>query len=300
MFAPTALLTDLYQITMANGYWKLGMHEREAVFELIFRKHPFTNHYAVCCGLASVVEFLQQWHFNADDIAYLSNLKSSQGEKLLADDFLQYLQTLRFTGDLDAIPEGTIVFAHEPLLRIKGPLIQCQLLESTLLNLINFQTLIATKASRVCQAAHGDKVFEFGLRRAQGPDGALSASRAAYIGGCTATSNVLAGKLYDIPVRGTHAHSWVTAFPDELSAFEAYAAVMPHNCVLLIDTFDTLRGAEHAIAIGKKLREQGKNCKVCVLILVILPHSVLKCVVCWMMQVLRKPKLLPAIVWMNM
>lgn len=253
------LLTDLYQLTMANGYWKLGMHEREAVFELIFRKHPFSSHYAVSCGLAAVIDYLQQWRFSQEDLVYLSSLKASQHEKLLDDDFLTYLKSLRFTCDLDAIPEGTVVFAHEPLLRIKGPLIQCQLLESILLNVINFQTLIATKASRVCHVVAGDPVFEFGLRRAQGPDGALSASRAAYVGGCTATSNVLAGKLYDIPVRGTHAHSWVTAFPDELMAFAAYAEVMPHNCVLLIDTFDTLRGAKRAIEIGKKLRAAGKK-----------------------------------------
>ncbi len=251
------LLTDLYQLTMAFGYWKLGLHEREAVFNQIFRKPPFTSQYSVVCGLESVVEFLQAWHFAADDLAYLQGLRAPNGEPLFTSDFLDYLSQLQFSCDIDAIPEGTVVFPHEPLLRVKGPLIQGQLIESALLNIINFQTLIATKASRVCLAAAGDGVLEFGLRRAQGPDGALSASRAAYIGGCTATSNVLAGKKFGIPVSGTHAHSWVTAFPDELSAFAAYAEVMPHNCILLVDTYNTIQGVRYAIEIGKKLREKG-------------------------------------------
>ena len=253
------LLTDLYQLTMAYGYWKLGLHDREAVFHLIFRKHPFHSHYAVASGLQTAIEFLKNWQFAEDDLAYLKTLCAQNGEALFTADFLEYLRQLRFTCDVDAILEGTLVFPHEPLVRITGPLLQGQLIESTLLNIINFQTLIATKAARVCQAAQGDAVFEFGLRRAQGPDGALSASRAAYIGGCDATSNVLAGKLFGIPVRGTHAHSWVTVFPDEISAFEAYANVMPHNCVLLVDTYDTLQGIKNAIEIGKKLREKGSE-----------------------------------------
>jgi nicotinate phosphoribosyltransferase len=251
------LLTDLYQLTMAYGYWKLGLHDREAVFHLIFRKNPFRGNYAIACGLGTVIDFLSNWRFAEDDIAYLRSLCAANGESLFSIEFLDYLKTVRFTCDIDAIPEGTVVLPHEPLLRIKGPLLQGQLLESTLLNIINFQTLIATKASRVCQAAKGDAVFEFGLRRAQGPDGALSASRAAFVGGVDATSNVLAGKLYDIPVRGTHAHSWVTVFADELSAFDAYAKVMPHNCVLLVDTFDTIQGVKNAIEIGKKIRSEG-------------------------------------------
>lgn len=251
------LLTDLYQLTMAYGYWKLGMHEREAVFHQFYRKHPFGGNYAVACGLATLIDFLKNWHFSNSDIAYLSTLKTMNQKPLFTDDFLDYLSTLRFTCDVAAVPEGELVFANEPMVRIKGPLIQGQLLESTLLNIMNFQTLIATKASRIYQAAKGDTVLEFGLRRAQGPDGALSASRAAYIGGCDATSNVFAGKLYDIPVRGTHAHSWVTVFPDEFSAFAAYAEVMPDNCVLLVDTYDTIKGVSHAIEIGKKMREKG-------------------------------------------
>ncbi|HSW70324.1 MAG TPA: nicotinate phosphoribosyltransferase [Gammaproteobacteria bacterium] len=251
------LLTDLYQLTMAYGYWKLNLHEREAVFHQIFRKQPFKSHYSIACGLAIAAEFLENWHFAEDDLNYLATLKAPDNGDLFTHDFLEYLKNLRLSVDIDAIPEGTVVFPHEPLLRIKGPLIQGQLLESTLLNIINFQTLIATKAARVCQAAAGDPVLEFGLRRAQGPDGALSASRAAYIGGCAATSNVLAGKKYGIPVSGTHAHSWVTAFPDEMQAFSAYAKVMPHNCILLVDTYDTLAGVRHAIEAGKKLRENG-------------------------------------------
>lgn len=251
------LLTDLYQLTMAYGYWKLGIQDREAVFHTIFRKNPFKGQYAIACGLASVIEFLAHWHISEDDVQYLKTLRAPDETPLFPPEFLVYLKNLVFTCDIDAIPEGTVVFPHEPLIRVKGPLLQAQLIESTLLNILNFQTLIATKAARVCQAAKGDSVLEFGMRRAQGPDGALSASRAAYIGGCDATSNVLAGKLYDIPLRGTHAHSWVTVFPDELSAFEAYAEVMPSNCILLVDTYDTLQGVKNAIEVGKKLKAKG-------------------------------------------
>lgn len=253
------LLTDLYQLTMAYGYWRLKLHEREAVFHLIYRKNPFRGNYALACGLGNVIDYIKHFRFEDEDLAYLKTLTNSLGEPLWSEDFLSYLKDLRFNCDVDATPEGTIVAPHEPLLRIQGPLLQCQLLESPLLNIVNFQTLVATKAARVCQAAQGDPVIEFGMRRAQGPDGALSASRAAYIGGCTATSNALAGKLYDLPVRGTHAHSWVTVFPDELHAFEAYSDVMPHSVVLLVDTYDSLQGVRHAIEIGKKLRD--KNSK---------------------------------------
>jgi nicotinate phosphoribosyltransferase len=253
------LLTDLYQLTMAYGYWRLNMHEQEAAFHLLFRKNPFQGNYALHCGLACVVDFLKNWRFHEDDIAYLATLKNIRDEALFPADFLAYLQQLRFSCDLDAVPEGTVVFPHAPLLRIQGPLLQCQLLESPLLNLINFQTLIATKSSRVCHAAQNEPVIEFGMRRAQGPDGALSASRAAYVGGCVATSNTLAGKLFDIPVRGTHAHSWVTAFPSETAAFEAYANIMPHNCVLLVDTYNTLNGIKNAIQIGHRLRAEGAD-----------------------------------------
>lgn len=259
LYTYSPLLTDLYQLTMAYGYWRLNMHEREAVFHLIYRKAPFRGNHALSCGLGSIVDFLNNWHFQEDDIDYLRSLKNPHHEPLFPKEFLDYLSQLRFTCDVDAIPEGTIVFPNEPLIRIQGPLLQCQLLETPLLNIMNFQTLIATKASRVCKAAGDDPVIEFGLRRAQGPDGAISASRAAYIGGCVATSNTLAGKLYDIPVRGTHAHSWVTAFPNEHDAFAAYASIMPHNSVLLVDTYNTIEGVKNAIQIGKKLREENAD-----------------------------------------
>lgn len=253
------LLTDFYQLTMAYGYWKLNMHDQEAVFHLVFRKNPFKGNYAISCGLATVVDFLTNWRFCNDDLEYLGTLKNPHHEPVFSPDFLDYLSQLTFDCDVDAVPEGTIVFANEPLIRVQGPILQCQLIETALLNIINFQTLIATKASRVCRAAQGDNVIEFGMRRAQGPDGSLSASRAAYIGGCVATSNTLAGKLFDIPVRGTHAHSWVTAFPSEPEAFQAYADIMPHNTVLLVDTFNTLEGVKNAIRTGKKLRESGAD-----------------------------------------
>lgn len=251
------LLTDLYQLTMGYGYWQLGMHEQKAAFHLLFRKNPFKGNYALSCGLGSIIDFLTQWHFKADDLEYLAGLKNSYNEPLFSKNFLDYLGHLKFTCDIDAISEGTIVFANIPLVRIQGPILQCQLIETALLNIINFQTLIATKASRVCRAAGDDPVIEFGMRRAQGPDGAISASRAAYLGGCAATSNTLAGKFYDIPVRGTHAHSWVTAFPSELEAFQSYVDLMPHNCVLLVDTYGTLNGVANAIKVGKKLQEEG-------------------------------------------
>lgn len=253
------LLTDLYQLTMAYGYFRLNMHEQESVFHLIYRHNPFHGNYAIACGLGTVVEYLKNWRFSDEDLFYLSTLKNAVNEPLFPQDFLDYLKNLSFTCDIDAIPEGTVVFPHEPLVRIQGPLLQSQLLETPLLNFINFQTLVATKASRVCRAAKGDPVIDFGMRRAQGADGALSASRAAYIGGCIATSNTLAGKLFDIPVRGTHAHSWVTAFPTEKEAFTAYANIMPHNCVLLVDTYNTLKGVANAIEVGKKLREEGAD-----------------------------------------
>lgn len=258
-FLYTPLLTDFYQLTMAYGYWKLNMHEQEAVFHLLFRKNPFHGNYALCAGLEPLVDFLMHWRFHEDDLCYLGTLSHQSGQPIFPQAFLDYLGQLKFSCDLDAIPEGTIVFANEPLLRVQGPILQCQLIETALLNMINFQTLIASKSSRVCRAAKGSPVIEFGMRRAQGPNGALSASRAAYIGGASATSNTLAGKYYDIPVRGTHAHSWVTAFDNEQAAFDAYASVMPGNCILLVDTFSTIQGVKNAIETGKKLREQGAD-----------------------------------------
>jgi len=252
-----ALLTDLYQLTMAYGYWKSGRAEREAVFHLFFRKAPFQSGFTIAAGLATAIDFLKSFHFTEADLQFLSLMTGNDSKPLFEAGFLEYLRTLRFACDVDAIPEGTVAFPHEPLLRIKGPILQCQLLETALLNLVNFQSLIATKAARVCLAARGEPVMEFGLRRAQGVDGALGASRAAYIGGCAATSNVLAGKIYGIPVRGTHAHSWVMSFDDEREAFLAYAEAMPNNCVFLVDTYDTLEGVRHAVETGKWLRERG-------------------------------------------
>ncbi len=252
-----ALLTDLYQLTMAYGYWKSGMAGHDAVFHLSFRTLPFGGGYAIGCGLHHAIDMVQGFRLEPEDLDYLAKLRGNDDSPMFERGFLDYLQGLRLTCDLDAVPEGTSVFPHEPLLRVRGPIIQCQLLETPLLNVINFQTLIATKAARICSAAAGMPVLEFGLRRAQGPDGGLSASRAAYVGGCAATSNVLAGRLFGIPVRGTHAHSWVMAFGSEIDSFLAYADAMPNNCVMLVDTYDSLEGVRNAITVGRRLREKG-------------------------------------------
>jgi len=253
----SALLTDLYQLTMAQGYFDAGRTEHEAVFHLFFRKLPFQGGYAVACGLVDVVDYLEDLRFAPDDLAYLASLRGNDEQPLFSQAFLRYLDDMVLSLDVDAIPEGTVVFAHEPLVRVQGPLLQAQLVETALLNAINFQTLVATKAARVCGAASGDPVLEFGLRRAQGPDGAVTASRAAYVGGCAATSNVLAGYRFGIPVRGTHAHSWVMSFDTELEAFRAYAKAMPNNTVFLVDTYDTLSGVHNAIEVGREMRAHG-------------------------------------------
>jgi len=252
-----AMLTDLYQLTMAYGYWKSGRADQEGVFHLFYRRNPFGGGYAVAAGLQMVIEYLDGYRFGKEDIEYLGTITGNDGKPVFDREFLSYLGSLKLTVQVDGIPEGTVVFPHEPMLRVKGSILQGQLLETTLLNIMNFQTLIATKASRVVRVAGGDPVLEFGLRRAQGPDGAMSASRAAYIGGCAATSNVLAGRKYGIPVRGTHAHSWVMSFDTELEAFEEYARVLPNNCVFLVDTYDTLEGVRNAIQVGRKLAKRG-------------------------------------------
>ncbi|MCA9675668.1 MAG: nicotinate phosphoribosyltransferase, partial [Myxococcales bacterium] len=252
-----ALLTDLYQLTMAYGYWKAGVAERDAVFHLTFRRPPFGGGYAIAAGIEPALEYLEHLRFADDDVAYLATITGGDGRALFDAGFLAYLRELRFTCRVDAVAEGSVVFAHEPLIRVQGPVLQAQIVETALLNLVNFQTLVATKAARVCQAARGMAVLEFGLRRAQGPDGSIAAARAAHIGGCAATSNVLAGKLLGVPVKGTHAHSWVMFHDDELAAFRAYARAMPNNCVLLVDTYDTLDGVRHAIEIGRELRATG-------------------------------------------
>ena len=252
-----ALLTDLYQLTMAAAYHASGMESTDASFQLFFRTAPFGGGYAVACGLEQAIAHLDGLSFNDADISYLSEQTGNDGAPLFAEEFLGWLAELRFELDVDAMPEGTAVFAREPLMRVSGPIVQCQLVETALLNAINFQTLVATKASRVCLAAQGDPVVEFGLRRAQGPDGGLSASRAAYVGGCVGTSNTLAGSRFGIPVSGTHAHSWVMAWDSELAAFEAYAEVLPNNCTFVVDTYDSLEGARHAVEVGRRLRERG-------------------------------------------
>jgi nicotinate phosphoribosyltransferase len=252
-----ALLTDLYQLTMAYSYWKSGTHNKESVFHLFFRKPPFNSGLAIACGLHLTIDFLKKFRIDETDVSYLSTLLGADGKPLFSAEFLDYLSKLRFSCQLDCVPEGTIVFPQEPLLRIQGPIVECQLLETALLNIWNFQTLIASKANRIRQAAGESRVVEFGCRRAQGIDGALTASWAAHIGGCDSTSNVLAGKLFGIPVTGTHAHSWVMCFDDELTAFQTYARVMPNNSVFLVDTYDTLNGVKHAIEVGKILESRG-------------------------------------------
>lgn len=251
-----ALLTDLYELTMAYGYWKSGMADREAVFHLTFRKHPFKGSFALAAGLQHAIEFIQNFRFDESDLAYLASLKSGK-KPLFEKGFLDYLKKFSFKVDLDAMEEGTPAFPYQPLLRVQGPLIQAQLLETALLNIINFQTIIATKAARICWAARPDPVVEFGVRRAQGIDGGLSASRAAFIGGCASTSNVLAGKIYGIPVKGTHAHSWIMAFNTEEDSFRAFAEAIPHECIFLIDTYSSISGAKNAIKIAKELKKKG-------------------------------------------
>ncbi|MCA1950047.1 MAG: nicotinate phosphoribosyltransferase [Treponema sp.] len=253
-FCPqSALFTDFYELTMAQGYWKRGMNHR-AVFDMFFRRQPFNGGFSVFAGLETFLDKLAHFRFSSEDLEYLASL--SYFDK----DFLAYLKTFRFTGDVWAMDEGTVVFPQEPLIRIDANLIEAQIIEGMLLNTINFQSLIATKTARVYLASGKGTIMEFGLRRAQGPDGAMSASRAAFIGGASGTSNVLAGKTYGIPVMGTMAHSWIMSFPSEEAAFEAYAETYPDRTVFLIDTYDTLdSGIKNAIKVGKKLAAQGKK-----------------------------------------
>jgi nicotinate phosphoribosyltransferase len=252
MWSQLALQTDLYQLTMVGGYVREGKKNQWATFDYFFRSIPDDGGYCVLAGLADVIDYIRKLRFNKKDLSYLDGLG------IFSNEVLEYLENFKFTGDLCAIPEGTVVFPHEPLIRVTAPLPEAQIIESALLNIMNFQTLIATKGARVNWAANGDPVMDFGLRRAHGPDGALMASRAAYVGGVDATSNVLAGRIYGIPVRGTHAHSWVESFPSELEAFRAYAKVYPDACLLLADTYDTLRsGVPNAIQVGHELREKG-------------------------------------------
>ena len=245
------LLTDLYELTMMQGYYE-NPSDQIVVFDAFYRKNPCGGAYAVCAGLEQVIEYVRDLHFSPDDIDYLRSLH------IFNDDFLEYLRGFHFTGDIYAIPEGTVVFPREPLLKVVAPIMEAQLVETALLNIINHQSLIATKASRVVYAAGGSGVMEFGLRRAQGPDAGTYGARAAVIGGCDGTSNVLAGKCFDIPILGTHAHSWIMSFDDEYHAFRAYADLYPDSCTLLVDTYDTLRsGVPNAIRVFEELRAEG-------------------------------------------
>lgn len=253
-----ALLTDLYQLTMAQGYWKTGLSEDQACFHMYFRDNPFSGGYSIACGMAQLAELVDGFRFSGEDCEYLAGLKAPGGGALFEPEFLEWLGDLRLSVDIDAVHEGTVVFPNEPLVRVTGPIMQCQLLETALLNCVNFETLIATKAARVCLAAESP-VAEFGLRRAQGYAGGVWASRAAVVGGCASTSNVLAGKLFGLPVSGTHAHSWVMAFESELEAFRAYAKAFPNNCILLIDTYDVRQGLENAITVGLEMKQRGER-----------------------------------------
>ena len=253
------LLTDLYQLTMAQGYWETGQGATQACFHAYFRDYPFRGGYAIACGMDQLAELIDGFAFNAEDVEYLASLDAPGGGRLFKPAFLDYLRTFSLRVDVDAVVEGSVVFPHEPIVRVMGPIMDCQLIETALLNCVNFETLIATKAARVCLAAHGLPVAEFGLRRAQGAGGGMWASRAAVVGGCASTSNVLAGKTYGLPVSGTHAHSWVMSFPSELEAFRAYACEFPRNCVLLVDTYDVEQGIRNAITVGLEMRARGER-----------------------------------------
>ncbi len=248
------LLTDFYELTMVGGYFVTGKKDQWANFDYFFRNVPDDGGFCIVAGLEQVIEYIENIEFTEDDIAYLDTLG------IFPADVLDYLRKLRFTGDLHAVPEGTFIFPHEPIIRVTAPLPEAQLIESALLNIMNFQTLIATKATRICIAAEGNPVVDFGLRRAHGPDAAIGAARASFIGGALGTSNTLAGKLLGIPIRGTIAHSWIESFPSELEAFRAYAKVYPKGCLLLVDTYNTLRsGVPNAIKVGRELKDSGEG-----------------------------------------
>ena len=246
-----SLMTDLYELTMMQGYFKNQMNER-VVFDVFYRKNPCEGGYAIAAGLDQVIDYIKNLHFSEKDVSYLRSLG------IFDEDFLEYLSGFRFTGDIYAIPEGTVVFPREPLVKVIAPIMEAQLVETALLTIINHQSLIATKAARVVYAAKGDGIMEFGLRRAQGPDAGIYGARAAVIGGCVGTSNVLTGQLFDVPVLGTHAHSWIMSFPDEYTAFKTYAKLYPNACTLLVDTYDTLRsGVPNAIRVFSEMRDAG-------------------------------------------
>lgn len=253
----SALLTDFYSLTMAQALWENKKAEEQSVFYLFFRKAPFNGSFALYSGLSKVMDFIKTYRFRREDLKFLGSLNNSSGKKIFKPAFLNYLANLKLSLDVFSIKEGSVVFPLEPMIRVHGPLIQCQLMETPLLNLINFSTLISTKAARIRLAAQEDEVIEFGLRRAPGPDGGLTASLAAVIGGVSATSNVLAGKKFKIPLRGTHSHSWVMSFAREIDSFRAYAKSMAQECVFLVDTYSTLEGIKNAVLVGRELKAIG-------------------------------------------
>lgn len=250
------LLTDLYEITMMQAYFKNNNKNKMAIFDVFYRKNPMDGGYAISAGLEQVIEYINNLHFTEDDINYLASLK------IFEDDFLDYLKNFKFTGDIYAIPEGSVIFPREPMLKVIAPIMEAQFIETAILNILNHQSLIATKAARICYAAEGDGIMEFGLRRAQGPDAGIYGARAAVIGGCAGTSNVLTGQMFDVPVMGTHAHSWIMSFDDEYTAFYTYAKLYPMACTLLVDTYDTLNsGVPNAIKVFKQMKKEGIELK---------------------------------------
>ncbi len=250
------LMTDLYELTMMQGYYRNKDRNRIVIFDAFYRNNPCQGGYAICAGLEQVIKYIKELHFEEEDIQYL------RSTGIFYEDFLEYLKNFRFSGDIYAIEEGRVIFPREPIVKVVAPIMEAQLVETALLNIINHQSLIATKAARVCYAARGDGIMEFGLRRAQGPDAGIYGARAAVIGGCIGTSNVLTGQLFNVPVKGTHAHSWIMSFPDEYSAFKAYADIYPDACILLVDTYDTLKsGIPNAIRVFKEMRESGIKLK---------------------------------------
>lgn len=250
------LLTDLYELTMMQGYFKNHDRNETVIFDAFYRNNPCGGGYSIAAGLEQVIDYIKNLHFDQEDIAYLRSVGCFE------EDFLEYLSNFRFTGDIYALPEGTVMFPREPMVKVIAPIMEAQLVETAILNIVNHQSLIATKAARVCYAAKGDGIMEFGLRRAQGPDAGTYGARAAMIAGCVATSNVLAGKLFDVPVKGTHAHSWIMSFPDEYTAFKTYAGIYPNACILLVDTYDTLKsGIPNAIRVFTEMRESGIELK---------------------------------------
>ncbi len=246
------LLTDLYELTMMQGYFKNQNRNQTVIFDMFYRTNPLESGYAIAAGLEQLIEYINGLHFEAKDIEYLRSLH------IFDEDFLNYLKDFHFSGNIYSIPEGTVIFPREPIVKVIAPIMEAQLVETAILNIINHQSLIATKTARVCYAARGDGIMEFGLRRAQGPDAGIYGARAAMIGGCIGTSNVLCGQMFDVPVKGTHAHSWIMSFPDEYTAFKAYADIYPSACILLVDTYDTLKsGVPNAIRVFTEMREAG-------------------------------------------